>query len=116
MKAKHWFVFILLGAIWGSSFMWIKIAIQEVGPLTLVPSLAQFCLTAVMDKCTEEKVKEVVRASHLLLVHRFRRSLRLPLPHPCHEVGVGDRLPGNRMDEGVVHVDVDAKWSLSRHV
>jgi len=36
MKAKHWFVFILLGAIWSSSFMWIKIAIQEVGPVTLV--------------------------------------------------------------------------------
>lgn len=36
MKAKHWFVFLLLGAIWSSSFMWIKIAIQEVGPTTLV--------------------------------------------------------------------------------
>ena len=36
MKAKHWFVFILLGAIWSSSFMWIKIAVQEVGPVTLV--------------------------------------------------------------------------------
>ena len=36
MKAKHWFVFILLGGIWSSSFMWIKIAVQEVGPTTLV--------------------------------------------------------------------------------
>ena len=36
MKAKHWFIFILLGAIWSSSFMWIKIAVQEVGPVTLV--------------------------------------------------------------------------------
>jgi len=36
LKAKHWFIFLLLGAIWSSSFMWIKIAIQEVGPLTLV--------------------------------------------------------------------------------
>jgi drug/metabolite transporter (DMT)-like permease len=36
VKTKHWFVFILLGAIWSSSFMWIKIAVQEVGPLTLV--------------------------------------------------------------------------------
>jgi drug/metabolite transporter (DMT)-like permease len=36
MKAKHWLVFLLLGAIWSSSFMWIKIAIQEVGPITLV--------------------------------------------------------------------------------
>ena len=36
MKTKHWFIFLLLGAIWSSSFMWIKIAIQEVGPTTLV--------------------------------------------------------------------------------
>jgi drug/metabolite transporter (DMT)-like permease len=36
LKPKHWFVFILLGAIWSSSFMWIKIAIAEIGPMTLV--------------------------------------------------------------------------------
>ena len=44
MKTKHWFVFILLGAIWSSSFMWIKIAVQEVGPLTLVAFRALFGL------------------------------------------------------------------------
>jgi len=36
LKPKHWFAFLLLGAIWSSSFMWIKIAVQEVGPITLV--------------------------------------------------------------------------------
>lgn len=36
MSAKNWFKFILLGTLWGSSFLWIKIALQEVGPLTLV--------------------------------------------------------------------------------
>jgi drug/metabolite transporter (DMT)-like permease len=36
LKLKHWLVFILLGAIWSSSFMWIKIAVQEIGPITLV--------------------------------------------------------------------------------
>ena len=29
-------MFILLGGIWSSSFLWIKIAVQEVGPITLV--------------------------------------------------------------------------------
>src|SRR5829696_6505370 len=29
-------MFILLGVIWSSSFMWIKIAVQEIGPITLV--------------------------------------------------------------------------------
>ena len=36
MKPKHWVAFIFLGAIWSASFLWIKIAIQEVGPFTLV--------------------------------------------------------------------------------
>ncbi len=36
MKAKHWFIFILLGAIWSSSFLWIKIAVAEIRPMTLV--------------------------------------------------------------------------------
>src|SRR5215217_6950488 len=36
LKPKHWFIFLLLGAIWSSSFMWIKIAVAEVGPMTLV--------------------------------------------------------------------------------
>ncbi len=36
VQAKHWAVFILLGAIWSASFLWIKIALAEVGPLTLV--------------------------------------------------------------------------------
>ena len=44
MKLKHWLIFLLLGAIWSSSFMWIKIALQEVGPITLVAFRALFGL------------------------------------------------------------------------
>lgn len=36
LKTKHWIAFISLGMIWGSSFLWIKIAVQEIGPITLV--------------------------------------------------------------------------------
>ncbi|NOT05880.1 MAG: DMT family transporter [Anaerolineales bacterium] len=36
MKTKHWIIFITLGIIWSSSFLWIKIAIEEMGPITLV--------------------------------------------------------------------------------
>ncbi|MFN8413345.1 MAG: DMT family transporter [Anaerolineales bacterium] len=36
MKVKQWIAFIGLGLIWGSSFLWIKIAVQEMGPITLV--------------------------------------------------------------------------------
>jgi drug/metabolite transporter (DMT)-like permease len=49
MKSKHWFAFILLGAIWSASFLWIKIAVQEVGPFTLVGFRVLFgALTAVL--------------------------------------------------------------------
>ena len=44
MKAKHWLVFLLLGAIWSSSFMWIKIAVQEIDPIMLVAFRALFGL------------------------------------------------------------------------
>jgi hypothetical protein len=36
LKIKDWLAFILLGLAWGSSFLWIKIAVQEVDPFTLV--------------------------------------------------------------------------------
>ncbi|HXF83369.1 MAG TPA: DMT family transporter [bacterium] len=32
---RTWGAFLLLGTIWGSSFLWIKIAVGEVGPATL---------------------------------------------------------------------------------
>ncbi len=35
MKTKHWLVFITLGAIWSSSFLWIKIGVQDIGPMAL---------------------------------------------------------------------------------
>ena len=36
MKPKDWLAFSLLGLAWGSSFLWIKVAVQEIGPFTLV--------------------------------------------------------------------------------
>ncbi|MFL7871704.1 MAG: DMT family transporter, partial [Anaerolineales bacterium] len=33
---KHWTAFIVLGGIWSASFLWIKIALNEIGPFTLV--------------------------------------------------------------------------------
>ncbi|MGD8604471.1 MAG: DMT family transporter [Anaerolineales bacterium] len=36
MRAKIWGVFSLLGLVWGSSFLWIKLALREVPPFTLV--------------------------------------------------------------------------------
>ncbi|MCJ7513977.1 MAG: DMT family transporter [Anaerolineales bacterium] len=36
MRPREWGAFVGLGLIWGSSFLWIKVAIADVGPLTLV--------------------------------------------------------------------------------
>jgi hypothetical protein len=36
MQPKHWTAFIVLGAIWSASFLWIKIALDEIGPFSLV--------------------------------------------------------------------------------
>jgi drug/metabolite transporter (DMT)-like permease len=36
MKLKDWLMFGALGSIWGSSFLWIKVAVQDVDPLILV--------------------------------------------------------------------------------
>jgi len=36
MKVRDWVTFWSLGLIWGSSFLWIKIALGDVGPFTLV--------------------------------------------------------------------------------
>ena len=36
MQPKHWTAFIILGVIWSASFLWIKIALEEIGPNTLV--------------------------------------------------------------------------------
>ena len=48
MKSKDWLAFILLGTIWGSSFLWIKIAVQEVGPILLVAIRLLFGILALL--------------------------------------------------------------------
>ena len=36
MSAKNWLKFLFLGLVWGSSFLWIKLALQEANPFMLV--------------------------------------------------------------------------------
>ena len=36
MEIRYWFLLILLGAIWGSAFIFIKIAAPEFGAIALV--------------------------------------------------------------------------------
>src|SRR5215216_762553 len=57
LKPKHWLVFILLGAIWSSSFMWIKIAVQEIGPITLVAFRVLFGLLFGVAVITIQRIR-----------------------------------------------------------
>jgi drug/metabolite transporter (DMT)-like permease len=45
---KPWLAFAALSLIWGSSFLWIKVAVQEVGPMTLVAFRLLFGLLALL--------------------------------------------------------------------
>lgn len=44
MKLKEWGAFVALGLIWGSSFLWIKIAVENVTPFVLVALRVSFGL------------------------------------------------------------------------
>jgi drug/metabolite transporter (DMT)-like permease len=44
MKTRDWLLFWLLGIIWGTSFLWIKIAVREISPFMLVSFRTLFAL------------------------------------------------------------------------
>lgn len=56
MKARHWAVFLLLGAIWSSSFFWIKIGIRELSPMLLVAYRMLFGALAAAGIAWQRKV------------------------------------------------------------
>jgi drug/metabolite transporter (DMT)-like permease len=48
MKLKEWGAFVALGLIWGSSFLWIKIAVENVTPFVLVTLRVSFGLLGLL--------------------------------------------------------------------
>ncbi|GAB4396573.1 MAG: DMT family transporter [Anaerolineales bacterium] len=48
MKLSHWLLFFGLGLAWGSSFLWIKLALGEVGPFNLVGWRLLFAILALL--------------------------------------------------------------------
>ena len=48
MELREWAAFWFLGAIWGSSFLWIKIAVAEIGPVTLAAYRLLFGLAGLL--------------------------------------------------------------------
>ncbi len=48
MKLKEWAAFVVLGLIWGSSFLWIKIGVESITPMVLVTLRVSFGLLALL--------------------------------------------------------------------
>jgi drug/metabolite transporter (DMT)-like permease len=48
MKLKEWAAFVVLGLIWGSSFLWIKIGVENITPFVLVMFRVSFGLLGLL--------------------------------------------------------------------
>ncbi|MBL8089670.1 MAG: DMT family transporter [Anaerolineales bacterium] len=57
MKTKHWIIFLTLGLIWSSSFMWVEIVIRELGAITLVAYRVLFGLLFGIAVVMIQKIK-----------------------------------------------------------
>jgi drug/metabolite transporter (DMT)-like permease len=80
MKLKHWIVFLLLGLIWSTSFLWIKIGVREVSPMTLVSFRMLFgALTAVAIVIMQKASWPRDRKTWLSFVILGPTSLAIPI-------------------------------------
>ena len=77
MSLKNWLKFILLGIVWGSSFFWIKIGLQEVGPFTVVFFRIFFALTGLTVFFLLKRQKPLLKAWRLYL---FLGVINVALP------------------------------------
>ena len=78
MNIKEWGAFALLGLIWGSSFLWIKIAVAEVGPFTLVALRLFFGLGLSVIVLLRRQL--IARERKILLAFLFLAVLSTALP------------------------------------
>jgi drug/metabolite transporter (DMT)-like permease len=79
MKLREWSAFILLGLIWGSSFLWIKVAVQEIGPFTLVAFRLLFGLIGLLIVVSRQK-RPFPRDRKVLLGFLFMGVFNTALP------------------------------------
>src|SRR5574341_1253278 len=79
MKLKEWGAFTLLGLIWGSSFLWIKIAVSEIGPFTLVAFRLLFGLIGLLAVVWQKK-QSFPRDRRVLLAYLFMGAFNTAIP------------------------------------
>lgn len=79
MKLKEWGAFALLGLIWGSSFLWIKIAVGEIGPFVLVAFRLTFGLLGLLALVFWQK-QSLPRERNVLLAFLFLGLFQTAVP------------------------------------
>ena len=79
MKLKEWGAFTLLGLVWGSSFLWIKIAVQEIGPFTVVAFRLLFGVFGLLVVMRLQK-QPLPRDPKILLAFLFMGVFQTALP------------------------------------
>jgi drug/metabolite transporter (DMT)-like permease len=79
MKLKEWGAFALLGLVWGSSFLWIKIAVQEIGPFTLVAFRLLFGLVGLLVVMRLRR-QSFPRDRRVLLAYLFMGAFNTAIP------------------------------------
>ncbi len=79
MKLKEWSAFTLLGLVWGSSFLWIKIAVQEIGPFTVVAFRLLFGVIGLLVVMRLQK-QPLARDPKILLAFLFMGVFQTALP------------------------------------
>jgi drug/metabolite transporter (DMT)-like permease len=79
MKVKEWGAFALLGLIWGSSFLWIKIAVADIHPFVLVLFRVIFGLLGLLAVARWQRLS-LPRDRATLLKFAFMGVCNLVLP------------------------------------
>jgi drug/metabolite transporter (DMT)-like permease len=79
MKLKEWGAFALLGLVWGSSFLWIKIAVEEIGPFMLVALRLLFGLIGLLGVMWAQR-QSFPRERRVLLAFLFMGAFNTAIP------------------------------------
>ena len=79
MKFKEWAAFTVLGLIWGSSFLWIKIGVESITPVMLVTLRVSFGLLALLVVMAVQR-QSFPRDRRTLLKYGFMGVFNLVVP------------------------------------
>ncbi len=79
MKLKEWAAFVILGLIWGSSFLWIKIGVENITPSVLVTLRISFGLMGLLVVMAVQR-QSFPRDRNTILKYIFMGVFNLVLP------------------------------------